>query len=1399
MFMRIRKVLDAKELKVPGSITFLLMVLIAYSSASAQQINLNVKNAPIEQVLKIIKSQTKYTFVYKEGLFSKAGKVTLNMPDANINQILDKVFEGKPYPYEIIENVVVLKQRPASPGETNNGPAAKPPFKDSLISGRVMDKTGLLIVGVTVTNTPRGTHKKILTSSQSNGTFEIKGQKGDQLIFTSIAYKKLEITYGGEDFLNITMDADSVILNEVQVSNMDLSRKKIPWTDTIDMTHRRYQNLGQVLQGTIPGLSLQNVSQSQQALKTINMGGGAVNGSLVPTVEDLRANYNQYQSAFVANGYPTFDDYLNYLKKLGYITFNYSTSVNNNGLVPQLRGVSGFNGNTTGMLIVIDGFSQDGFPADYPMTNIESVKVIKDPEELIKWGPKAAGGIVLITSKRATAGKLQVNYNSNFYYSAAPRFNRNKQRLASSADILDYLKDAGDSGFLALGYSGYPILTLNFSPAERLLEGLQSGSITLDAFNRQWDSLGRLSNESQSRLLQQNVFNQNQMLAVSGGSNAWRFRASGSYNTSRSTALSSKNRNIGLNLNNDFLLFNKKLRAQWQIIASQSKDRSGYTFDPNAIQPYQLLVDPQGGYVYDYFAIPQNVNAFMESKGYKNYAVNSLEDARVNSNITKTWNAQSWVNMDWNLLPGLKWSGSFQYELTNSNADMLQDAASSQARQLADNYGSPVLDADGNFSEGINFHIPLGGILKKSSSSSRNWNLRSALLFNKDFGKNHLSLSLGGGGFNNTNRLPSYSTIYGYNSQTGKGQPILLPSPDPTAGILNFASIPLPTAIAANGWPGQQTYYPYTLTTPNAGNTSISRGLNWNGTAKYSYDNTYIISGKYNSIFNPNFGFQPFYTSLINYSGDATWWLNKKPFFNVPVWVSDIGLSAGVDGVKIPNLPTQIGATRTLQTDWNNYGIWVGSYNTAQQAGQSIYNIYQKLTLGIADGRYMIDISYNTLNTDSTDNGVKIPGNHRTKSFIGVNARIKLRKGLLYFNAGYGRSPEGLPQTNIRAVYDIAKESYFKSKTISSLSTDFSLQNLSAYQSIALMAGTNAPEASGGFSMAINNNFGLLPPQTKNLETHASIGFFQDRYLFDIRYYHKTTSGLNNNIPVPTDPSTGLTTQVSYSNIVNRGVEVFFKIKAAEQKNFSYTITLNGAYNANIAKDVPLTQFSATSSYLTAYRNGYSTENLWSYPWAGLAANGSPQIYNGQGLKTTNPDSATLASTLVYSGVIRAPFTGGLIQEWSFKDFFARVSITPSLGHVMREYIPAPSKELDNSILIRDRWRKPGDEAHTDIAALSGNGSNGSVRALIIQNSSNSILPADNIRLQEIQIGWQAPAQLLMRNFFAQELTVSLQVQNIAVWKRNKLHIDPETMANGGEIGLPVPVQYSLSINMRLK
>lgn len=83
-----------------------------------------------------------------------------------------------------------------------------------------------------------------------------------------------------------------------------------------------------------------------------------------------------------------------------------------------IRGISTFGANQ-GALILIDGI--EGNLNDLDPSDIESFSVLKDASATAVYGTRGANGVVVVTTKRGKAGKLQINYKGNMTYSYSPR------------------------------------------------------------------------------------------------------------------------------------------------------------------------------------------------------------------------------------------------------------------------------------------------------------------------------------------------------------------------------------------------------------------------------------------------------------------------------------------------------------------------------------------------------------------------------------------------------------------------------------------------------------------------------------------------------------------------------------------------------------------------------------------------------------------------------------------------------------------------------------------------------------------------------------------------------------------------------------------------------------------
>src|SRR5690606_22146881 len=66
---------------------------------------------------------------------------------------------------------------------------------------------------------------------------------------------------------------------------------------------------------------------------------------------------------------------------------------------------------STKPLYVVDGIFADDISFVNP-NDIESIEILKDASSLAIFGVKGANGVIIVTTKKAKAGKLTINFNS---------------------------------------------------------------------------------------------------------------------------------------------------------------------------------------------------------------------------------------------------------------------------------------------------------------------------------------------------------------------------------------------------------------------------------------------------------------------------------------------------------------------------------------------------------------------------------------------------------------------------------------------------------------------------------------------------------------------------------------------------------------------------------------------------------------------------------------------------------------------------------------------------------------------------------------------------------------------------------------------------------------------------
>ncbi|WP_205512399.1 SusC/RagA family TonB-linked outer membrane protein [Longitalea arenae] len=198
--------------------TAFLIILVSCLQVTAnglaqEKITLSVNNASLEQVLKSIRTQTGYIFIYETETV-KDKKVTLHVSNASLKETLDKCFQHLAISYVIAgKNVVINAKNKTTATVTEGDGNSRPPFID--VRGTVVNEKKEPVAGVTVT--VKGTQKNTLTDSQ--GEFSLSTVENNAvLVFTHISMETFEISVSGKTELAISLKTKIRELSDVTVT-----------------------------------------------------------------------------------------------------------------------------------------------------------------------------------------------------------------------------------------------------------------------------------------------------------------------------------------------------------------------------------------------------------------------------------------------------------------------------------------------------------------------------------------------------------------------------------------------------------------------------------------------------------------------------------------------------------------------------------------------------------------------------------------------------------------------------------------------------------------------------------------------------------------------------------------------------------------------------------------------------------------------------------------------------------------------------------------------------------------------------------------------------------------------------------------------------------------------------
>jgi TonB-linked SusC/RagA family outer membrane protein len=419
-------------------------------------------------------------------------------------------------------------------------------------------------------------------ATDTDGSFEINASVGEVLLFTFMGYKPTEYLVGKQDNITISLQENVSTLEQVVVTGY---------------TSQKVKNLASSLAVVNPSnIQHKPITQLSQALQ------GGVTGITVQQ----------------GSGLPGGD-----------------------AATIKIRGINTLG--YTSPLILVDGVPFDINNVD--PTTVENITILKDAAAASIYGARAANGVILVTTRRGVAGKVQVTYDG-YMGTQQPTY------VPEFADAARYMEIVNEANVNVGRDKQYTDEAINIT---------RNQSDPLHYPNTDWTSV----------MLKNSAFITNHSLGVSGGNSVARFAVTGTYlkqngimdNTSFDRFMLRANTSVTLRKNIIMHLDLNTTRGNQTLPYADGRGGMDwmlymtYGIPPNVMSKYPTRDD--GLVTYGQFGEMRNPLAHLEVGG-------------VQKNMTD--NVQINFQPKWEIVPGLNLKMQYNFRIRSTTTTTSRDA-----------------------------------------------------------------------------------------------------------------------------------------------------------------------------------------------------------------------------------------------------------------------------------------------------------------------------------------------------------------------------------------------------------------------------------------------------------------------------------------------------------------------------------------------------------------------------------------------------------------------------------------------------------------------------------------------------------------------------------------------------
>ena len=620
--------------------------------------------------------------------------------------------------------------------------------------------------------------------TDADGNYSIKVDKDAVLIFSFLGYADSEVPVKGQAVINVSMFPDNNVLDEVVVTGMMVTDKRL-FTGSVAKVNAAESkidgmaDISRSLEGRAAGVSVQNVSGTFGTAPKIRVRGAT-------------SIYGSSKPLWVVDG----------------VIMEDVTEVDADAL-------------SSGDAATLISSAIAGLNSD----DIESFEILKDGSATSIYGARAMAGVIVVTTKRGQAGTARINYTGEFTTRLKPSYSQ--FNIMNSQEQMGIYKEMEKDGLISFGRTYRASSSGVYGKMYQLMNQYDETSgpfglaNTPEARNR-YLSAAEFRNTDWFDELFSNSISMNHSLSVSGGSDKAQYYASFSVMDDPGWTEQSSVKRYTASVNT---LFNISKQVSVSLIsnAAYRKQRAPGTLGQSV---NAVTGEVSRDFDINPYSYALNTSRTLDPDAFytRNFA-----DFNIHNEL-----ANNFIDFD---VVDLKFQGELKYkpiqQVTLSAIGAYKYSTTTQANQIRENSNmalsframgdatirdnNPWLYTDPDQPNSLPFSVlPEGGFYRETKYKMNSWDFRATAAYNDVYDGNHILNIFGGMEINNTVRNRSYFNGVGMQYDMGY------------LGAYNYNYFKQAS---------EQNDVYYNLT------NAYNRDVAFFGTATYSYKRRYTING----------------------------------------------------------------------------------------------------------------------------------------------------------------------------------------------------------------------------------------------------------------------------------------------------------------------------------------------------------------------------------------------------------------------------------------------------------------------------------------------------------------------------------------------------------------------------